>query len=147
DLPGPDEVIALLYTSGSTGTPKGVCMTHDGVRNFIVHQKNQSTSTPGTQNLLFSHLSFDASLQETLTSLSTGATLHIVDDTIRLDVVNLLHYLDDARINRAFLPYVTLQHLCETAGQLNIYPSSIREITTGGELLKITSAIRHFFKH
>src|SRR5690606_28375791 len=67
-LPGAGELVALLYTSGSTGVPKGVCMTHAGMFNLIKHQLHKSKATRGSQNLLFSHLSFDASFQEIFVS-------------------------------------------------------------------------------
>lgn len=144
-LPGAGELIALLYTSGSTGVPKGVCLTHDGMHNLIKHQLLNSKAESGLQNLLFSHLSFDASFQEIFSSLASGGTLHIIDEATRLDALQLLGYLDQYAINRVFLPYVTLQHLTETAQRINRYPGSLVEVTTGGELLKLTPAIRDFF--
>lgn len=145
EQPVNNELVALLYTSGSTGTPKGVCMTHAGMRNLIAHQLESSKAREGSQNLLFSHLSFDASFQEIFVSLSSGGTLHIIGEDIRLDAVQLLKYIDKQAINRIFVPYVVLQYLTEAARNLECYAPSLVEITTGGELLKITPAIREFF--
>jgi len=145
-LPGPGELVALLYTSGSTGVPKGVCLTHTGMRNIVEHQLLHSIADSNAHILLFSHLSFDVSFQDIFTSLTAGGTLHIIDDTIRLDTIQLLQYLDQNAINMADLPYVTFQHLCEAAEQLNRYPSALKEVTSGGELIKITPAIRNFFR-
>ena len=140
------ELIALLYTSGSTGFPKGVCVTHDGVHNLIEHQLQHTTARPGSQNLLFSQLTFDASLHEIGLSLASGGTLHIIDDSIRLDSVRLLKYIDEWSINRISVPYVTLQYLTKTAQAAGRYLPSLNEIITGGELLKITPPIRDFFR-
>lgn len=145
--PGPGELVTLLYTSGSTGIPKGVCMTHAGMFNLVSHQLQHSKATAASNNLLFSHLSFDASFQEVFVSLASGGTLHIIDETIRLDAARLLHYIGAHKVNRIFIPYVVLQYLTEAARHLNYYPESLVEITTGGELLKITPAIRDFFIH
>src|SRR5690606_24669151 len=120
--------------SGSTGVPKGVCLTHDGMHNLIRHQLINSKAAPGLQNLLFSHLSFDASFQETFSSLASGGTLHIIDEATRLNALQLLEYLDQHGINRIFLPYVTLQYLAETAQRIGRHPRPLIEVTTGGEL-------------
>jgi len=146
-LQGAGELVALLYTSGSTGIPKGVCMTHAGMLNLINHQLQHSKAVPGARNLLFSHLSFDASFQEIFVSLTSGGTLYIIDETIRLDAARLLGYIEQQQINRIFIPYVVLQYLTEAARNTCRYPESLAEITTGGELLKITPTIRDFFIH
>src|SRR5690606_1300215 len=146
-LPGAGELVALLYTSGSTGVPKGVCMTHSGMLNLINHQLQNSKATRHLNNLLFSHLSFDASFQEIFVNLTSGGTLHIIDEAIRLDATRLLTYIEQAHIARIFIPYVVLQYLTEAARHANRYPQSLIEITTGGELLKVTPTIRDFFLH
>src|SRR5690606_36593622 len=92
-LPGAGELVALLYTSGSTGVPKGVCLTQAGMSNLIGHQLQNSKASKGANNLLFSHLSFDASFQEIFVSLTSGGTLHIIDEAIRLDATRLLRYI------------------------------------------------------
>jgi len=139
------ETACVLYTSGSTGKPKGVCLTHRGLVNMLLNQVSRWAGQPGLQTLQFCHLSFDASFQEIFVPLLTGGTVHLVDDSYRLNAGRLLDYIEQEQINRVFLPYVVLQYLTESAVASRRFPAHLLEIITGGELLKITPAIAQFF--
>lgn len=135
----------ILYTSGSTGKPKGVCLGHTGLINFLNWQRENSICGPGVQSLQFCHLSFDASFMEIFMALTQGGTLHLITEDDRLDGGRLLNFIETHHINKVFLPYVTLQYLAESAVKEQRFPASLKEMTTGGELLKITPTIRRFF--
>jgi amino acid adenylation domain-containing protein len=145
EIPFYSSTVCVLYTSGSTGKPKGVCLGHQGFINQINWQKQNGIAKPGIKTLQFCHLSFDAAFQEIFVPLSTGGTLYIVNDTYRLNTGNLLHYIVANAINRLFLPYAVVQFLAETSALYQLYPTSVQEIITGGELLKITPQISQFF--
>ena len=144
-VPFQTDVVCVLYTSGSTGKPKGVCLGYQGLINLIERQKVNGIAKPGVKTLQYCHLSFDAAFQEIFVPLLTGGTLYIINDTYRLNTGNLLRYIDEQQINRLFLPYAVVQYLAETAQMYELYPASVQEIITGGELLKITPQIAHFF--
>ncbi|MGA0557669.1 amino acid adenylation domain-containing protein [Larkinella sp. VNQ87] len=135
----------ILYTSGSTGQPKGVCLEQAGLVNLLQWQRNHAVVGPGLQTLQFCHLSFDASFQEIFVPLITGGTLHLIDDSYRLDAGRLLGYIREHGIHRLFLPYVVLQYLAEAAEAEPDGQDNLLEIITGGELLKITPSIARFF--
>lgn len=135
----------ILYTSGSTGKPKGVCLGHDSLSNFLNWQTEHALSGLSVKALQFCHLSFDASFQEIFLPLTTGGTLYLITDNDRLDGGRLLDFLIRHSLNKVFLPYVTLQYLSEAAVAENRYPQQLKEVITGGELLKITPAISSFF--
>ena len=137
----------ILYTSGSTGEPKGVCMGQDAMINLINWQNQNSICKNGSRTLQFAPLSFDVSFQEIMATLSNGGTLVLIDETLRLDMVALLEYIQAQRINRLFLPFVALQALAEAALSLNLYPTSLKEIMTAGEQLKITPQVSNLFKN
>ena len=135
----------ILYTSGSTGEPKGVCMGESAMMNLITWQNENSVCKKGTRTLQFAPLSFDVSFQEIMATLSNGGTLVLIDETLRLDMVALLEYIEAKRINRVFVPFVALQALAEAAMSLNLFPTSLKEIMTAGEQLKITPQVSHLF--
>jgi amino acid adenylation domain-containing protein len=137
----------VLYTSGSTGVPKGVSVGHAGFLNLLAWQKKNSISSPGVNTLQFTALTFDVSLQEIFTTLTTGGTLVIVDNELRLNPMRLLNYIQDHYINRLFLPFVALQYLTDAAGTLNLFPQCLKEIMCAGEQLKITPKVAGFFNN
>lgn len=137
----------ILYTSGSTGEPKGVCMGERAMVNLITWQNENSECKLGSRTLQFAPLSFDVSFQEIMATLSTSGTLVLINDSLRLDMVALLNYIDRQRVNRLFLPFVALQALAEVALSTSRYPTALKEIMTAGEQLKITPQIVNLFTH
>ncbi len=135
----------ILYTSGSTGEPKGVSMGEIAMLNLITWQNENSICKNGTRTLQFAPITFDVSFQEIMATLSTGGTLVMIDETLRLDMVALLNYIKNQQINRLFLPFVALQALAEAAASTNTFPTSLKEVMTAGEQLKITPQIITFF--
>lgn len=135
----------VLYTSGSTGEPKGVCMGENAMLNLLQWQKKNSSCKEGTRTLQFAPLSFDVSFQEIMATLTTGGTLVLITEDLRLDMMALLEQINKHRVNRLFLPFVALQALAETAVSTGLFPKSLKEIMTAGEQLKITDQVRTFF--
>ena len=135
----------VLYTSGSTGTPKGVSMGHAALVNLLAWQQKNSISQTGANTLQFAPLTFDVSFQEIFATLTTGGTLILVNDELRLDPYRLLRYIDQYAVNRIFLPFVVLQYLTEAADAEKYFPSCLKEVMTAGEQLKITPQIVRFF--
>lgn len=135
----------VLYTSGSTGTPKGVSMGHAAMANLLQWQQKESISAPGVNTLQFAPLTFDVSFQETFATLTTGGTLVLVDEDMRVDPVRLLRYISDYSVNRIFLPFVVLQYLTEAADAEKYFPACIKEVMTAGEQLKVTPQVVRFF--
>ena len=135
----------VLYTSGSTGKPKGVSMGQRPLVNLMLWQQKHSVAGKGTRTLQFAPLSFDVSFQEIFATLTTGGTLVLIEDDLRLDPQSLLHFIEEQSINRIFVPFVALQYLTEAADATKFFPACLKEVMTAGEQLKITSQVVSFF--
>ncbi len=135
----------VLFTSGSTGVPKGVCMPHAALINLVQWQAVNSGSGPGFHTLHFAKLTFDVSFQEIFCTLSTGGILHLAEDATLRDPYLLLQLIDRNQVNRIFLPFIALQGLANAASTYGLFPSSLREIMTAGEQLKISDAVKKLF--
>ncbi|MCP5096607.1 MAG: AMP-binding protein, partial [Chloroflexi bacterium] len=68
----------MIYTSGSTGQPKGVLCHHRGVVNLLDDFNKRSPLVHDTQHSLWTNITFDVSVYEIFSALTTGGTLHIV---------------------------------------------------------------------
>ncbi|HEV7746373.1 MAG TPA: amino acid adenylation domain-containing protein [Pyrinomonadaceae bacterium] len=73
----PANLAYVVYTSGSTGKPKGVMVSHTGLLNLIRAEAREFGVTPDDRVLLYTSLSFDASLFEICMALGHGAQLVI----------------------------------------------------------------------
>ncbi|WP_223635810.1 non-ribosomal peptide synthetase [Corallococcus sp. EGB] len=138
---GPDTLAYVIFTSGSTGVPKGVAMPHRPLFNLIQWQVRRSAAPRG-RTLQFSALSFDVCFQEMLPTFAAGGELVLVSEDTRRDGRALLTLMRDQGVERIFLPFVALQHLAEVADAEGLLPTSLKEINTAGEQLRMTPALR-----
>lgn len=136
----------VLFTSGSTGRPKGVAMHHAPLTNLIQWQLRTSVLKEGDRTLQFAPISFDVSFQELFTTFAQGGTLVLITDEDRLNSTQLLRKIIAQKINRIIVPFVALQYLAEAVERTGEVPSSLKEVFTSGEQLKITPAVANFFK-
>ncbi|BDA72451.1 non-ribosomal peptide synthetase [Calothrix sp. PCC 7716] len=67
----------IIYTSGSTGKPKGVPVSHNSIAHHCRHVQQAYTLDASDHVLQFASLNFDASLEQILTTLITGAQLFL----------------------------------------------------------------------
>lgn len=136
----------VIFTSGSTGRPKGLMMGQGALVNLLRWQQESSQlAGDGRKTLQFASLSFDVSFQEMFSTWCAGGTLILIRDELRRDVRRLWELLAAEQVERLFLPPVVLQHLAVAADKQHVAPTSLREIITAGEQLKITPQIRRMF--
>ncbi len=135
----------VLYTSGSTGRPKGVGMTQGPLCNLVCWQL---MSSPGPKRTLqFSPLTFDLSFYAIFATLCSGGSLVLIDNDARRDPAELWKVVCERKVEKLFLPFVALQGLAEVASDAEWGSTSLREVISTAEQLKVTPALRRFFDH
>jgi non-ribosomal peptide synthetase component F len=139
---GPNDLAYVLFTSGSTGRPKGVMMHHAPLLNLIQWQLRTSVLGEGARTLQFAPISFDVSFQEIFTTFAQGGTLVLISDEDRLNSTQLLRKIIAQKVDRIIVPYVALQYLAEAVERTGEVPSTLKEVFTSGEQLKITPRSR-----
>jgi amino acid adenylation domain-containing protein len=142
----PNNAAYVIYTSGSTGRPKAVVMPHRAAVNLINYQIQSSGDEGRLRTLQFASLSFDVSFQEIFPTLCAGGSLVLLREETRRDAGELLRVITEQRVERLFLPFVALQHLAEEADREEHVPSSLRQVITAGEQLKITPHVARLFQ-
>ncbi|TCP53368.1 amino acid adenylation domain-containing protein [Tumebacillus sp. BK434] len=104
----------VIYTSGSTGRPKGTMIEHRSIVNFVWDMKSRLELGPDKRVLQAASFSFDASVMELFTALTTGALLCMADREDLLPGQPLVDLLRELRITNLLLPASALAQLPDT---------------------------------
>lgn len=99
-----DNAAYVIYTSGSTGTPKGVLLAHRGVCNVVGALVQAFAIGRESCVLQFASLSFDASVEEIFTALTTGARLCLARRETLLSGSDLVELARAEKITVATMP-------------------------------------------
>tara|TARA_B100001540_G_scaffold317770_2_gene352752 strand:+ start:164 stop:1468 length:1305 start_codon:yes stop_codon:yes gene_type:complete len=100
----------------------------------------------GTITVQLSALNFDVSFQEIFSTLCSGGSLVLTPSEAQKDMELLLETIIAYDVNRIFMPFVSLQLLATASQELKMVPSSLVEVITAGEQLRITKQIIWLFK-
>ncbi|MEM8907075.1 MAG: amino acid adenylation domain-containing protein, partial [Bacteroidota bacterium] len=136
-----DQLAYVIYTSGSTGRPKGVMIEHAGIKNTVFAQIDAFDIEAGDHCLQFASFSFDASVSEIFTALCAGASLYVVNKTLRANPEQFMAYLEEHRIQVATIPPAYLNQLdinrlavlktLVTAGEAAVYEKAVSFLQYG----------------
>ena len=137
----PGNLFILLYTSGSTGVPKGCMLEHRNVVTFCDWYRRYYDLHPGDHVAAYASYGFDACMMDMYPALTTGATVYIIPEEIRLDLIALNDYFDANQITHAFM---TTQVGCQFAEMDN---HSLRHLSVGGESFIPVEPPTHFQLH
>lgn len=133
ELTGPEagSLFALIYTSGSTGKPKGCMLEHRNLVNFCLAFCERFDISENDRFAAYGAFGFDASMQDLYPALTAGASVYIVPEETRLDLVGLNEFVLGNKI--------TMMDCTTQLGRqyVTTYPDSpyMKVFTVGGEKL------------
>lgn len=140
-----DELPAyVVFTSGTTGQPKPVMLPYRSLTTLI-DWMGKTTAQTGT-TLLYAAQGFDVAFQEIYSALCQGDRLLIVTDEQKKDLHALTTLLLTGGVTRLFLPTSMLIPLVTFNLRDLAVLVNLREIICAGEPLKISPAVRQWFK-
>lgn len=129
----PKNLAYILFTSGTTGVPKGVCVSHCAARHFVEWTKHEFGLTCRDRVAGVSSFTFDLSIFDVFSTLSSGATLYLYDHRKVILSSNLARFLERHSVTIIYTVPTTLS-LLEARGRLNRYDlSSLRVVMFAGE--------------
>lgn len=138
--PAPDSAMVYLYTSGSTGKPKGVVLEQHNIANYIGAYTDLVGMTPEDRTGAYANFGFDAHMMDLYPTLCNGATVHIFDSEIRMDLTAMYEYMEREKISVIFM---TTQIAWQMATLFEF--SSLRVLCGGGEKLPPLKALPYQF--
>ncbi|MFM8411916.1 MAG: amino acid adenylation domain-containing protein [Alphaproteobacteria bacterium] len=135
DLPpsDPRDAACLLYTSGSTGEPKGWVMLRQAIRAHAGWVHDFLRPGPGDVYANHAQLNFGMSLFDLFSSLTSGATLVLVPDEIRLLAPRVAELWSRERVTIWFSAPAILGLVADAPGLDDLDLSSLRAIGFAGE--------------
>ena len=143
--PAPDDLAYTIFTSGSTGRPKAVGVEHHALAAHVVAARDLFGITAEDRVLAFASFSFDASLEQVLPALSTGARVVIRPD----EVWSVEELASRVRAEGVTVMELTPSYWEEVVARIDAVAAdlrSLRLLVTGGEVLP-SGPLKRWFDH
>jgi amino acid adenylation domain-containing protein len=134
----------IIYSSGTTGKPKGAVHEKRCLANLMKWQIEASGIPSGLNNLQYTSIGFDVSVQEIAFSLLSGGKLHMIPTRIKKNFILLEAYILNHDINSCYFTCSILNAFFNSSNR--IQESQLRHIITGGEKLMLQKGIKEYLK-
>ncbi|SOD90976.1 non-ribosomal peptide synthetase [Streptomyces sp. Ag109_G2-15] len=142
-VPDPGDLAYVIFTSGSTGRPKAVGVEHHALDAHVVAVREEFGLTAADRVLSFASTSFDASLEQILPALGTGATVIVRPD----EIWSPEELAARVAAERVTVMELTPSYWAEVVARLDALApqlASLRLLVTGGEALPADPLARWF---
>ncbi len=140
--PKPSSLFIMLYTSGSTGVPKGCQLTNGNLVAFIHWYHRYYDLKSESRVTAYASYGFDANMMDMYPALTCGATVYIIPEEMRLDLIALNEYFEQEHITNAFM---TTQVAYQFATSIENH--SLKHLSTGGEKLATLTPPKGYKMH
>lgn len=139
------QVAYIIFTSGTTGKPKGVMVRQDGMMNHIHAKVEALEITNVTKVAQTAPQSFDISIWQFLSALTTGGETIIIDKCDQVEPKKLIEKINCEKVNVIqFVPSLFHTFINDIKNYENIKFEHLNYLATVGEpLLPITC--KHWF--
>ncbi len=130
EQPGLKDLFILLYTSGSTGMPKGCMLEHGNIAAFCHWYRSYYDLQPESCVAAYASYGFDAHMMDLYPALTTGASVCIIEEALRLDLGELNRCMEAQNVTHAFM---TTQ--IGRAFATSVRSRTLKHLAMGGEAL------------
>lgn len=142
DTPKSGDRFIMLYTSGTTGVPKGVMLEHGNLSAFCAWHREYFSLTPDSIVAAYASYGFDADMMDLYPTLTSGATLVMIPEEIRLDFKAIKQCFDEHGVTHSFMTTQVGRQFAQ------FYDGgSLKHLYVGGEKLTPICLDRSFAFH
>lgn len=129
----PGNTAYVIFTSGSTGRPKGVQITHANLLNLVQWHQRAFHITAADRATLQASPGFDAAVWELWPYLTAGASIYVVDETLRPSPERLRDWIAEKGITITFVPTAVAETMVNLSWPAR---SALRFLLTGADTLR-----------
>jgi amino acid adenylation domain-containing protein len=124
----------VIFTSGSTGRPKGVMVDHGAFTHHCQIMAQAYELGPGQRLALLASLSFDASMDQMMAPLVSGAAVAVLDARA-VTPERMLQDIHDHGVTVVDVTPVYFRELCRTAQPGDPRLARLRLMSVGGDVV------------